>query len=273
MGRHSYLIRTVQAGDTLEMFKTQSVRYGDHSTHAPRQKPTPPEMEHTNHRNAQDRLRQLINENFCNGDFHAVFTYLPARRPPDAEAATKEFRAYLRRVRRALAKVGATLRYVYVPPEVGSRGAIHHHAVIGKADTALLLELWKQNGKVTLHLLYSDGQYGNLGAYILKQTEGVDASAGHRFVASRNLRKPRETVRRVSASTWRKNPPCPKGYYPDPDFPVENGVCVVTGCAYQRCGFRRVPPAKGKKPRIRPGAAPPGAKAPKPCTEGKERAP
>lgn len=255
MKKHSYLVRIVRAGDTMEVYKTQSGRFGCHDTHAPRQKPTPVEMERYNRRCTEDRVRQLVNENFKDGDFHVQLHYFPHMRPPDKEAAASILKNFLRRVRYQCEKQGTPLKYLYAPAEIGARGGVHHHIIINKVDTDILNNAWKEYGAVHFTPLYSDGQYGNLGVYILKQTQFGEEWNGRRYVASRNLRRPQEEVRRVNASTWRKTPACPKGYREDKDFPLENGVCAVTGFAYQRCGFRRIPPANTRQA----GRAPKGA--------------
>ena len=63
---------------------------------------------------------------------------------------------------------------------------------------------------------------------------------GKRWNCSRNLVKPKETVKEVIASQWRREPKPPKGYVFDPSFPLENGVCAVTGLRYQRYGLIRI---------------------------------
>ena len=37
-----------------------------------------------------------------------------------------------------------------------------------------------------------------------------------------------------------EEPKPPKGYVFDPSFPLENGVCAVTGLRYQRYGLIRI---------------------------------
>ena len=89
--------------------------------------------------------------------------------------------------------------------------------------------------------LWTGGQYTDLAKYIIKQTSRTfRAMGGKRWHSSRNLKKPKETVKEVKARQWRKEPTPPKGYVFDPSFPLENGVCEATGLRYQRYGLIKI---------------------------------
>ena len=253
MGNRKYLIRTVTAGDTIEVFKTQSTRYGLNIPRVEHEGKTPAAVEKNNQRLAERKLRQLINENFQDNDYHLIFRYFKNLRPSSMTEAAEEFRRYLRRVQYDLKKDGLELRYIWAV-EVGKKGAIHFHAIANRLDLTYFTKQWRRQtvdgsgGRVWQKLgtvycipLWTDGQYKDLANYIIKQTsQTFRAMGGKRYNASRNLRKPKETVKQVNASTWRKNPKPPKGYIFDPSFPLENGVCEITGIPYQRYGLIRI---------------------------------
>lgn len=258
--RNQYLVRIVYAGDTAEVYKTQSYRYGQKIQRGKNEKPTSDAVTKINQDNAERKLRQIINENFRDGDYHIVLTYKKDLRP-ETEEAEKELGLILRRLRTHLNKRGIELKYI-AATEVGARGAIHHHLIVNReAGSAVAREFrrrvkvdgkweWARLGATHMTPLYTCGQYRELANYIIKQTSQFlrrEGGPGQRWRASKNLRKPREVVKVVRAKTWRKQPQPLKGYRFDPNFPLENGACAVTGLAYQRYGLIKIKERRGRR--------------------------
>lgn len=248
-----YLQRTVVAGDTMEIYKTQSSRYGVYIPRSENKGNTPEEMKKNNQRNAQRKLRQLINANFQDDDYHLIYRYFKQTRPGSWKEAVEEMRRYWRRMQYEAKKEGITLRYIW-EIEIGGRGAIHFHVIVNKADISFFTKQWKRQvtgedgkktwvklGTIFCVPLWTDGQYRDLAKYIVKQTSKTFREmGGKRWNRSRNLIKPKETVKEIKAKQWRMEPKPPKGYIFDPSFPLENGICSITGLRYQRYGLIRI---------------------------------
>lgn len=248
-----YLQKTVVAGDTIEVYKTQSSRYGLAIPRDENVGKTPEATVRNNQRLAERRLRQIINANFQDDDYHLIYRYFKHTRPANWKEAVEEMRRYWRRMQYEAKKAGIELRYIWAV-ETGKRGSIHFHVIVNKADLSFFTKQWKRQvtgedgkktwikmGTVYCVPLWSDGQYNDLAKYIIKQTsETFREMKGKRWNCSRNLVKPKETVKEVKASQWRQEPKPPKGYVFDPSFPLENGVCAVTGLRYQRYGLIRI---------------------------------
>lgn len=252
-----YLQKTVIAGDTIEIYKTQSSRYGLSIPRDENVGKTPEATVRNNQRLAERRLRQIINANFKDDDYHLIYKYFEHTHPANWKEAVEEMRRYWRRIQYEAKKAGIELRYIWAI-ETGKRGSIHFHVIVNKiekkAELSFFQKQWKRQvtgedgkktwiklGPVYCMSLWSDGQYNDLAKYIIKQTsETFREMKGKRWNCSRNLIKPKETVKEVKASQWRQEPKPPKGYVFDPSFPLENGVCAVTGLRYQRYGLIRI---------------------------------
>ena len=76
-----YLQKTVIAGDTIEIYKTQSSRYGLSIPRGENVGKTPESTMRNNQRLAKRRLRQLINANFQDDDYHLIYRYFKHTRP------------------------------------------------------------------------------------------------------------------------------------------------------------------------------------------------
>lgn len=253
--KNQYIIKTTVAGDTIEGQKTQSSRYGHAIPRNENVGGTPEAVQKINQINAERTLRQLTNHNFCNDDYHVVLTYARHYRPPDIAEARKELKQILRRLREDCQRVGIEARYIAVT-EIGDKGAVHHHIILNHMDTKMVTGAfkrrikneadkweWARLGTARFYPLYSDGQYKDLSNYIIKQTSKTLRRAGQngkRWFGSKNLKKPVTKPNVVDAKTWRKEPKPPKGYMFDPALPLINGVCEVTGLAYQRYAFIKI---------------------------------
>ena len=240
--RIMYLEKRIEAGEITEVEKYHTARYGKKGIRpAEKKKPTPEQMKKINERNAIKKLRRLMNANFSPNDYHTVLTYRREERP-DPEEAKKHLRKLLDKLRREYRKRGEELKYITVTEYAGK--AIHHHILINSIEGTdrLLNELW-QYGRPHNTLLDSTGQYGELAAYFVKETQSTFREPGNpnrlRYSCSRNLKKPKETVRVIQANEWRKEPKAPKGYEIIKDS-VSSGVSEMTGYGYQYYMMRRI---------------------------------
>ncbi|WP_312644007.1 hypothetical protein [Hydrogenoanaerobacterium sp.] len=241
--KHQYLIKEVTAGETKEIYKTQSSRYGYNIPRKENTGNTPEAVQKNNQRLAEDTLRQLINENFKHGDLHTTLKFFPPQRPKDPKEAQKHVQKWIRRMQTRLKKLEIEFKYIYAV-EIGKKGAVHIHVIMNYVDIRIVRELWT-HGTIYFVPLYSEGQYRELANYIIKQTSEMYKQkgwTGRRYTPSKNLSKPKVEKRRVNAKTWREEPKPPKGYIFDSTFPLENGVCEVTGLTYQRYGLILIKP-------------------------------
>lgn len=250
--KRKYLMNVIKAGDTIEIYKTQSSRYGYKIPRSENIAKTPEDVYKNNQRLAEDHLRQLINANFKNDDLHAILKYRADQRPETPKQAQRDVKVWVDKMRKALKRMKMEFKYIYAV-EIGERGAVHIHVVMNCVDVRLIRRLWGF-GTVYLVSLYTDGQYRELANYIIKQTSKMyqrKGWSGRRYTPSKNLIKPESKKKEVTAKKWRKKPTVPKGYLLDPSFPLVNGRCEVTGIEYQRYGLIKIKTYKERYPQRR----------------------
>lgn len=233
-----YIRTEVIAGRTIEVHKGYTKRIGDHRPRKGKEKPTPEEMEKVNQKNAETKLRRLINANFGGGDFHLVLTYKRENRP-DPQKAKENIAKFIRTLRKEYKKIGAELKYIHVTEYKAA--AIHHHLVINDVDnhnvSKLIRKLWEHGNPKFTPLDYS-GQYKRLAEYLIKETSKTykERDGGHlqRYSCSRNLIKPiTKTTIIKKVEKWADTPRPKKGYYIDKES-IENGLNLWNGRPFQR---------------------------------------
>ena len=234
-----YIKRTVRAGRTIEVEKYYSARWGVRGGHrAAHTAPTGETQAAVNERRAVCRLRWLLNENFRDGDLHAVLTYREDNRP-DEQQARQNMEKLLRVLRKTAKKAGAELRYVHATEY--KRKKIHHHLIAAGVTLEQLRKAWPHGG-VHVTPLYG-GEYPALAEYIVKETRKTfreqDAPFAKRWCASRNLRKPQIRVEAIPAESWSRSPRPLKGYMIVPDS-IEMGTHEETGMPWMRYRMRRI---------------------------------
>ena len=238
-----YIKRIVKAGDTIEVKKYFSARFGkkDSGGRARKENETSEKQRKVNENNAVERLTWLINENFRDGDYHIVLTYSDENRP-SAEESAELLKKYLRKLRSEYRKAGSELKYITVTEYETTN--IHHHIIINKFDTSVISDLWMHGG-VHFTPLYSNGEYSKLAHYFVKETNKTFKDAvvsGKRWNASRNLRKPQIVKTVVDADCWTKNPKPVKGYYIVTDSVTEDVDSF--GYAFQKYTMVKIRPDK-----------------------------
>ena len=228
-----YIKTTIKAGRTIEVFKTYSGRYGVKGIpRSENRKKTPEEMKKVNLRQAEKKLRILMNANFAYGDYHITLTYKNGVNR-DPETAKKQLDKFIRQARQAYRSLGKEFKWIGVTEYENRR--IHHHLVINSIDTRRLIELWPY-GRMYCVNLDSDYDYVRLAAYFIKETEKTfrraDAAQKKRWRCSRNLVHPEPKREIIRSRSWKDEPTPKKGYYIVKDS-VENGINPITGYPYQ----------------------------------------
>ena len=157
------------------------------------------------------------------------------------EAARKEWRNFIKRVRRYRKKNGLPeLKYVYT---LEKQGRWHIHAVMNGIPIEDLTKLWGR-GRVTSSILDKTNDYRDLAAYITKhvEQEGKEPEEKRKhkrsWSGSLNLKRPIVTVKEIKReSIMRKLPTAPKGYILLPDWEIG---CDSWGYLYQRYKCRKI---------------------------------
>lgn len=228
-----YIKEIAITGKVKEVCKKYSARYGRKDiARSQNVNITPEDVKKVNQRNAETKLRRLINTNFGYNDIHLVLTYRKGERPTPQESK-KYLEKFLRDLRKLYRQYGIELKYISVTEYKNK--AIHHHLVINSFDMREITPLWPY-GRARPTFLDDTGQYGQLASYLIKETsktfELEDAPYGKRWNQSRNLKKPDIKTTVINRNSWRKEPKPDKGYYLEKDKTF-SGVSEITGYKYQ----------------------------------------
>lgn len=241
-----YIKETAKAGKTIEVRKYYSARYGKKkSARGENINPTAEQMKRFNEKQAERNLRLKINSNFGQGDIHLVLTYKRELRPEPGEAK-KRLERFIREARAAYRRLGREFRYISVTEY--KRAAVHHHLVINGIDPRLLQEIWPY-GRVRPTYLDDSGQYGDLAAYLIKETAETfktESGYGKRWNQSKNLKKPEIEKEIIDCASWKKEPRPIKGYYIEKEK-TASGVSGITGYEYQFYSMVRIERTQRKK--------------------------
>lgn len=155
-------------------------------------KPTSECQKELNRKNSEMKLTRLMNTNFTETDYKLDLTYRNDTLPEDDDAALRELRNFLRRLKRYRRKAGlAELKYIAVTEKGKRKGRYHHHLVIsGGMNLEDIKKLWGR-GIFTCELLEfnQDGIEG-LAHYLVKNPIGSKF-----YQASKNLTQPEVETR------------------------------------------------------------------------------
>lgn len=205
-----YIYREYRAGQTVEVYKTFSARYGKKLPRGPNCKPTSEAVKKNNQRLAEMKLRLLLNQNFRKGDLFIMLTYA---QPVDTATAKKELEKFIRTARAKYKAAGVELKYISVTEYLNVR--IHHHVVMNSIDPRILSEIWSERGQFRYEPLYGN-DFAGLAAYLIKETKKTfrdeNSPSKKRWNQSKNLQPPQEIVRVVSAKRWAQEPKGRKGF-------------------------------------------------------------
>jgi len=248
----AYYKTTVEAGATIEVYKSFTKRRPETIPRSKKSKATSEEIEKINQLNAERKLRIKINNNFSEGDPYITLTYKQNERPTPDEAKDR-VKKFLSKLREVYKKHGMSLKYINVTEY--ENASIHHHLLINDLPniniTKTVNRLWK-SGRPNYKFLDDTGQYKNLAAYFIKETsesfkKNKETGKGHkqRWSNSRNLIMPPSRTEIIrNAVSWIPDPRPKEGYYIDQDT-IVNGVDPFTGRMYQRYTMVKISGCRG----------------------------
>lgn len=247
-----YVKRTTKAGKTIEIeyyYTSQYNRKG--RTKRDKVKATEEAQKRINTKQAERKIRLLMNNNFGYGDFHLVLDYIRHKGEQDRtpEQMKKDIQIFLRECRKEYRKHGLEFRYIHVM-EIGKRGARHHHLVVNHIDPQILQKAWYKayegHNRVKIFPLDDSGQYGKLASYFIKYTsehlrdENGKRLQGKRWNASKNLVMPEPDYEIITDRAWyRCEARAPKGYYIEKDS-IEKGIVSPEYYGYGYYRYRLV---------------------------------
>lgn len=210
MAEGYWVVRTYEAGAVGE--KTKFWVAGARPERRSRKKELDAaKKQEQNEYSALKNAARLINANFGAGDLLIGLDYSDAgmarlekhaaENPADGEAAhmeairqaaERELRLCLRRVKRELAKDGIALRYLAVTSDMdgdtGEAVRVHHHIVVNAEARDAFVQKWAALGGVEWETLREQIDYIRLAEYLLKQVRRVPDAK--KFLTSRNLARP-----------------------------------------------------------------------------------
>lgn len=242
-----YIEAITKAGNTVEIERYYSARYNKRGQgRAERKKPTREEQKKVNTKQAEKKLRRLLNANFNGNDYHVVLPYI--HKKGDACRTREEMRddiaKFLRTLRKAYKAAGKELKYVHVA-EIGEKGARHHHLVINHIDTAAIVKAWPY-ARAQIFPLDQSGQYAKLAAYLIKYTdkhagEGTEEELqSKRWNCSKNLLRPETEKRIISSRAWfRSEPSVPHKYKKDYELDKDSVSTGIAAAEYGGYGYIR----------------------------------
>lgn len=227
-------------GRKIEVEKHYSGRYGAPGfKRQKKKKKTPEEMAKQNLWRKKKKLRQTIELNFGEGDWHVIITCRKKDRPTKEEAP-KVIREFRDRLRSAYRQQDWELKYI-ITAEIGERGAVHWHMIINEChnDTTstakTINKLWHR-GRCQFVPMDDTGDYEALANYIIKKTseklENGESIEKLSYIASRNLIRPEDVKQKetIRSNRWSKQPKPPKGWEL---IKLHNGINKFTGLPYQ----------------------------------------
>ena len=231
-------------GDILDIEEYHDGKYGDPGgKRLKRRKATPEDMIRVNKWNKEKRCRQRLLCYFSPGDLLLTWTYRVEERPPDMEAALKDFQAALRKVRREYKKRGKSLFWIR-NIERGTKGAWHIHLIVNEiGDSASIVEkAWTKGGTWLTEIKKSkfyDEDFTSLASYITKDEHSVETKADGTpgkprlreasYNTSKNMPLPEPHVDKLVR--WKKEVKPKKGYY---IARIWEGINPKTGYKYRR---------------------------------------
>lgn len=238
-----YLMEECEAGRTVEVCKYYSARYGKRGPRGQNKAPTSEAVQVINRRQAEKKLRRLMNANFRD-DVDALVTldFSRENRPGSYEEMKRLMQNFLQKLRRRYKKAGIPCRYIWVA-EIGQKGCVHVHMLLGDIDVIKSAELRKMWGwgSTDIKNLWSGGQYAKIASYFLKYSEKTEKTTGEhlgrKWNPSKGLKQPRIRKVVVMRSSFRVPPKARKGYHLEKDKEGNTyraGVSELTGLPYMQ---------------------------------------
>lgn len=220
MAEGYWVIRTYEAGNVGE--KTKFWVPGRRPKKSTRREKAELRKQEQNEHSAEKQMARLINENFGPGDLLMGLDYSAegmerltvwassqagdleqadeeARAEAIRQAAEREMRLALRRVKRELAKEGVDLKYIAITSDMdgdsGEAVRVHHHLIVPAGVQQIFAEKWAGLGNVDWEPMSNQEDYTPIAAYFIRQVRRVPDAK--KYVSSRNLSRPQPKDRVV----------------------------------------------------------------------------
>ena len=204
VGRMGYRTRTIKAGPRLEVEiypifgreNTGRLRAAKHNL-------TTEAVQRNNEERSIRELVRLMDENFSEEDLHLTLTYNGT--PPTYSRAKADAYNFLRAVKRRREKAGMQeLKYVYsVGGGEDTNERTHVHVVLtGGISREELEEIWEKGYANADQLQPNENGLEELARYLAGQQK-KRTKGRRRWVASRNLRKPKQRTSDTKVSNAR----------------------------------------------------------------------
>ena len=241
-----YMKRIWKAGKTIDVLKNTlfpcQLVNGKLSkvSRKKRRNPTPEQMKKYNQTQRERKIIRETHANFQAGDLYLTLKYSKGFRPTVEQAKQDKLRL-LRALRDYCRKNGIKFKYIFTT-EIGERGGIHHHMILGAMDVQVVERLWKRvtdgHGNVHFEFLYGN-DFSKLAKYFVGERctdlseQKEESSKEKRYSTSQGLVRPKASKpKKIPANSWREEPVAPKGYYVDKES-IYTGINPVTGYGYQ----------------------------------------
>ena len=236
----AYKRKTYRMPNAVEVEEYHDGRYG--APGMPRKKkskPTPEQVAKKNQNHKTDTCRRRIRNNFKVKDYYTTLTYSKDARPPDMDAAKKDFNVFIGKVRRAYKKLGHELKWIR-NIEVGKRDAWHVHLILNRIpETDIILQEAWDHGGIHTQLMYAKDEFRDLAKYMTKSPVSESRIRESSYSTSRNLPLPEPKEEVLTGKTWKKEPHVPAGWYLDRESYWE-GTNPVTGYPCRRYTLLRL---------------------------------
>ncbi len=233
-----------RSGDIIEVQEYHDGRYGaPGEPRRKKQKATPEEIERINQWNRERMCwRKLINH-FREYDYFVTLTYRQDERPPDMEAAKKDWKDFCSRLRRRYRKAGTEMLWIR-NIEVGTRNGWHIHCVLKRIPDLdiFLAECWKK-GRPVVKLIYQQGNMRQLAKYLTKTPATEKRLREAHYWTSRNLPVPEPEKKIIRGWKLEDAIRVPAGYYLDKNS-VQEGINPY-GYGYRSYILVRIQPKNG----------------------------
>lgn len=230
-----YMKQTCIAGKTKEFTYYYTARYNKKGgSRKKNTNKTTEAQKKVNSRQAENKLKRVLNANFDGTCWYVTYSYKKENRPEGKEDLIDDINKLLRRLRNLFKKEGKILKYVWAA-EVGERGAVHIHMVINNIDISKVKRIWEK-GWITVKPLDENGQYRRLANYFVKYSEKtmktMEGFSGKRYNSSKNLFIPEPEKKVVlGRNAYNHTITVPRGYYVDKDS-IAEAWHDVTGYMY-----------------------------------------
>lgn len=227
-----YKRKRIKLRQGIEVTEYHNGRYGAPGMkRQEKKKATSEEVEQINRYNRERICRMKLMEHFEKNDYFTTLTCRKEERPSDMAEMKRYFSLAMRIIKREYKKRGHEVRWIR-NIEVGSRGGWHIHMVINRiSDTDLILKKAWIYGKAVSQLMYEQGGFRKLAAYLTKTPKTDKRLVEANYSTSRNLPLPEPEVTICRWSTW-KSIRVPKGYYIDAES-FREGINRITGYPYR----------------------------------------